>query len=166
MELCVYILIGAFKYEFVGRKIIMNPRDLAFEEQLRDLGAYTINLWFPEARAIPFNLEKDEKLLGVVFGRYKLRHSVSSSAIGRGALVATNRRIFLIDKKPMFTALDAIKYDEVRAVNFTKVSISGTVRLSMDVGDISVRTFNPKCAQIFVDAVNKVLFTKKPKTGF
>jgi hypothetical protein len=65
----------------------------------------------------------------------------------------------------MFTALDAIKYDEVRAVSFTKVSISGTVRLSMDVGDVSVRTFNPKCAQIFVDAVNKVLFAKKPKTG-
>ena len=100
----------------------------------------------------------------MVFGRYKLRHSVTSSSIGRGAVVATNQRVFLIDKKPMFMALDAIKYDEIRAVSFTKVSISGTVRLSMDVGDISVRTFNPKCAQIFVDAVNKKLFTKKPKS--
>ncbi len=142
----------------------MNPRDLAFEEHLRDLGAYTVNLWFPESRAIPSNLEKDEKIIGVVFGRYKLRHSVTSSSIGRGAVVATNQRVFLIDKKPMFMALDAIKYDEIRAVSFTKVSISGTVRLSMDVGDISVRTFNPKCAQIFVDAVNKKLFTKKPKS--
>ena len=142
----------------------MNPRDLAFEEHLSDLGAYTVNLWFPESRAIPSNLEKDEKIIGVVFGRYKLRHSVTSSSIGRGAVVATNQRVFLIDKKPMFMALDAIKYDEIRAVSFTKVSISGTVRLSMDVGDISVRTFNPKCAQIFVDAVNKKLFTKKPKS--
>ena len=142
----------------------MNPRDLAFEEHLRDLGAYTVNFWFPESRAIRSNLEKDEKIIGVVFGRYKLRHSVTSSSIGRGAVVATNQRVFLIDKKPMFMALDAIKYDEIRAVSFTKVSISGTVRLSMDVGDISVRTFNPKCAQIFVDAVNKKLFTKKPKS--
>ena len=141
----------------------MNPRDLTFEERLRDLGVFTINLWTPEARAMPANLEKDEVLIGVVFGRYKLRHSVTSSSIGRGAVVATNRRVFLIDKKPMFMALDAIKYDEIRAVSFTKVSISGTVRLSMDVGDISVRTFNPKCAQIFVDAVNKKLFSKKSK---
>ncbi len=141
----------------------MNPRDLTFEERLRDLGVFTINLWTPEARAMPANLEKDEELIGVVFGRYKLRHSVTSSSIGRGAVVATNRRVFLIDKKPMFMALDAIKYDEIRAVSFTKVSISGTVRLSMDVGDISVRTFNPKCAQIFVDAVNKKLFSKKSK---
>ena len=141
----------------------MNPRDLTFEERLRDLGVFTINLWTPKARAMPANLEKDEELIGVVFGRYKLRHSVTSSSIGRGAVVATNRRVFLIDKKPMFMALDAIKYDEIRAVSFTKVSISGTVRLSMDVGDISVRTFNPKCAQIFVDAVNKKLFSKKSK---
>ena len=141
----------------------MNPRDLTFEERLRDLGVFTINLWTPEARAMPANLEKDEVLIGVVFGRYKLRHSVTSSSIGRGAVVATNRRVFLIDKKPMFMALDAIKYDEIRAVSFTKVSISGTVRLSMDVGDISVRTFNPKCAQIFVDAVNQKLFSKKSK---
>lgn len=143
----------------------MNPRDLAFEEQLRELGACTVNLWMPEARALPASLEENEKLLGVVFGRYKLRHGSTSSLIGRGALVATNRRVFLIDKKPMFMALDAIKYDEIRAVNFTKVSISGTVRLSMDVGDISIRTFNPKCAQNFVAAVNKKLFTNSPNTS-
>jgi len=144
----------------------MNPRDLAFEEKLRTLGAYTFNLWLPEARAMPSNLEKNEELLGVVFGRYKLRHGSTSSLIGRGALVATNRRVFLIDKKPLFIAVNAIKYAEIRAVNFTSVSISGTVRLSMEVGDISVRTFNPKCARIFINAVNNELFKKDAKTNY
>ncbi len=136
-------------------KRLLQPSLHELRRILRRLGAVTYDLWLPETRSLPRFIYPDERITGIVYGRYK---QLGPNTIGRGALVATDRRILLIDKKPMFFRCDEISYRAISAITYSKVALSGTVTLHNRMGDITVRTFNDHCAQQFVKTIESHIF--------
>jgi hypothetical protein len=119
------------------------------------VGADRYDLWLPETHRLAAIIHADERIVGIVYGRYT---QAGEKVTGRGALVATTQRILLLDKKPMYERFDEISYGIVSAVSYTKAGIAGTVILHTRMGDISVRTLNKLCAQNFVEAIESKLF--------
>lgn len=120
------------------------------KQRLRELGAVRYDLVLPETKYLQAVIKPDETILGVVFGRYVRS---TSSTVGRGVLVATDQRLLLIDRKPLFTNVDEFAYDAVGGVKYAHAVLAGTVTVHVVGGDIKLRTFNDKCARIFTGAV-------------
>ena len=110
----------------------------------------------PETKTLPFVIHPDEQILGIVYGRYK--QSDNGEHVSRGALVATNHRLLLINKKPLFVKCEEISYRVINGITYSRVAIAGTVTLHTRMGDISLRTFNQRCAQNFVEAIEAGIF--------
>lgn len=122
---------------------------------LRKLGADLYDLWLPETHSVMSLLKPGERIDGIVYGKY---HQSLSNIEGRGALVATNKRVLLVDRKPLFSRDDDISYYAVSAVTYTSAGIAVAVVLHTRMGDIHVRTFNRKCAKNFVAAIEAQIF--------
>lgn len=131
----------------------MNKEQL--KRQLRALGADWVDLRFPETHAMPYVLHPGEEIRGIVYGRYKRD---DGRLIGRGALLATNERVLLLDKKPTYIRLDEVVYDAVSGITYGRVWFTATIMLHTKSGDIKIRTLNQKSAQPFVAAVEASIF--------
>ncbi len=125
------------------------------DTDLRTLGAVTYDLWLPETRTLPMIIHPDERILGIVYGRYKKEEG---NVVGRGVLVATNQRVILLDKKPLFVRCDEVGYGVISAITQSKVGVAGTIVLHTRMGTISIRTFNKKCAHNFMEAIEANIF--------
>jgi len=64
----------------------------------------------PELKELPKIMVKDEVIQGAVNGRYQG---------GFALLCVTNHRILIVDKKPLFLAVEDIRYDMISEVNYT-----------------------------------------------
>lgn len=124
---------------------------------LRLLGANEYDLLLPETRYIAQVLREGEVLLGAVYGKYE---KVNLPNTGRGLMVVTNRRILLIDKKPLFLQYDVIKFDMVSGVQYGKALFGEAVTLNTRMGNVIIRTFNDRCARHFVQTVEDMLFDR------
>jgi hypothetical protein len=122
----------------------------ALKDHLKLLGADWYDLLLPETHYLHKLVSPAERIVGVVYGRYKREHS---HLVGRGVLVATDQRVLLVDKKPMFLSCDEIIYRVISGVTYSKAGPAGTVTLHTRMGDIYLRTLNHKCARIFVQAI-------------
>lgn len=131
--------------------------------QLRSLGAFAYDLWLPETQHLLSVLQPNEKLLAVVYGRYTFEQ-MADTAIGRGVLVATDRRIMLIDKKPLYSRHDELSYYVVSGIDYNHVGPAGTLTLQSRVGNIHIRTFNQRCARRVVRAIENKIFGYSPTT--
>lgn len=136
----------------------VQERSELIKAELITLGADRYDLWLPETHRLATIIHAEEHIIGIVYGHYI---KVSDKITGRGALVATTKRVLLIDKKPMFEKCDELSYGVVSAVGYAKAGIAGTVVLHTRMGDISVRTLNKVCAQSFVEAIESKIFTFK-----
>lgn len=124
---------------------------------LRLLGADEYDMLLSETHILPRLLEADEQLFGAVYGKYK---KSPGNAAGRGMLVVTDRRVLLVDKKPLWLHYEEIKFDVLSAVRYGHVGIGTTITLSTRMGDISFRTFNNRCATQFVRAIEDILCSR------
>lgn len=124
-------------------------------ETLKDLGADAYDMRLPETNALHYIINPSERILGIVYGRYL---QLVDGLAGRGALVATNSRIFLVDRKPFFVQLNELSYRAVSGVAYGRMGLVGTVTLHSKTGDIRVRTMNQLCARSFVRAVEARLY--------
>lgn len=129
---------------------LLHDFSTATERRLKQLGAVTYDMLLPETNRLPLVLHPDEEVLGVVYGRYV--HTVKPM-IGRGVLVATDQRLFLLDTKPLFTSLDEFTYEAIGGITHTSILFIGTVTVHIAGGDIKLRTFNNRAAKNFVEAV-------------
>jgi hypothetical protein len=129
-----------------------------FKKHLQLLGADQFDLMLPETSTLLNTVLVSEIINGVIYGKYTQNNSVHST--GRGLLVATDHRILLIDKKPLFLKNDELSYSVVSDVNYNKAGIAGTVTIHSRTGDISIRTYNAKCANTFVEAIETKCFGK------
>ena len=123
--------------------------------ELKTLGAVQYNLLLPETKAIPTVLKSNEKILGLVYGRYKQE---KKGLVSRGVLLATDRRLILLNKKFMFKQSEEIGYQVISGVDYSRIAFASTVTLHTRLGDIHIRTFNPRCAKIFVAAIEHMIF--------
>ena len=122
------------------------------EQAVRRLGAVPYDLWLPETHVLPLIIQPSEQIKGIVYGRYK-QETGQNTIIGRGALVATDRRVLLVDRKPLFMKSTEIMYRVVSAVNYSRVGFAGTITLHTRLGNINLRTFNQNCAHHFIEAI-------------
>lgn len=113
-------------------------------EDLRRLGVTRYGLHRLASRYLPNVIHLDEQLGGVVYGRQE---------IGSVMLVATDRRVIFIDKKPLFINEDEIRYGVVSGVSFSHAGFGTTVTLHTRIRDYRIHTFNQKCAMRFVEYI-------------
>jgi nitroimidazol reductase NimA-like FMN-containing flavoprotein (pyridoxamine 5'-phosphate oxidase superfamily) len=91
-------------------------------------------------RYLPNIIREDEHVKGAVYGR---------SARGLAMLVATDKRIIYLERKPFFTATDEITYDVVSGVQ-TSHSLKTAIVLHTRLGNYELTYVNANCASIFV----------------
>jgi len=128
------------------------------KRRLTELGATRYDLLLPESHALINIIAPDEEINGIVYGRYK---QIVDNKEGRGALVATNKRVLLLDKKPMFTNSDEIIYPVISGIRSTKTGAGMTITLHSRVGDIRISTLNSRCANGFIKAIKSSIFVNQ-----
>jgi len=129
---------------------------------LRSLGADEYDLLLPETRYISQVLREGEVMLGAIYGKYE---KLNLPKTGRGLLIITDRRILLVDKKPLFLQYDEIKFDMVSGVQYGKALIGEAVTLNTRMGNVVMRTFNDRCARHFVETVEDMLCFRDKYAG-
>ncbi len=142
---------------------ILRQRQVAMRQRLALLGADNYDLHLPETYTLPLVISPTETIRGVLYGRYTLSGE-HETVLGRGVLVATDRRIVFLDKKPLYVRLDDISYDRVGSITFERVLFMSNVVLHTRMGDFHFRTFNHKAAHQFVSAIETELFNKKVRS--
>lgn len=135
--------------ELTGRAFELHANQI--DAELKACGATTYDIVLPETHYLHHVILPDEHIRGSVYGRYEL---------GRGALVATDRRILFIDKKLLFSHFDEIDFTVVGGVSRTRVWFSGVVTLHTRLGDYKIRTFNQKNARNFVQYIGTRFFER------
>ena len=130
--------------------------------ELRQLGADWYDMQLPETHVLPRVIHINERLVGVVYGRYKQKgrygQEPKTLSLGRGALVVTDKRVLFIDRKPLWLRCDEIPRDIISGVTYNQAWPAATIALHTRAGDFSIRTFNLRCAGSFVEAVEAVCF--------
>jgi hypothetical protein len=88
------------------------------EARLQKLG-FRFSRWFkPEIRELQHILMDNEEIVGAVQGRY---------FGGFALLVATDRRLLLIDKKIPYLSVEDIRYDMISEINYSARLFDATV---------------------------------------
>jgi hypothetical protein len=122
------------------------------QQELRDAGVSRYGMWTPESRYLPRMIHDNEHVKAVVHGW---------QPGGAVMLAATDRRIIFLDKKPFSVRNDEVSYDNVRGVSHYHAGFTSTIILHTQVQDYTVRTFNKKCIQQFIDYVELRSFEHK-----
>lgn len=90
------------------------------EDQLKRVGC-NFRFWGrPEIRELTKILMPGEVIAQAVNGRYEN---------GFAMLVATDHRLLLIDKKPMFLTLEDVRFDMIAEIDFSAQLFDGTVKI-------------------------------------
>lgn len=103
------------------------------EEQLKRVGC-NFRFWGrPEIRELCNILMQGETITQCVNGRYEG---------GFALLVATDHRLLLIDKKPMFLTLEDIRYDMVSEMDYSAQLLGATVHIITPNRKLSFTAWN------------------------
>jgi len=90
------------------------------EDQLKRVGC-NFRFWCrPEIRELCKILMPGETIAQAVVGRYEN---------GMALLVATDHRLLLIDKKPMFLTLEDLRFDMISEIDYNAQLFGGTVQI-------------------------------------
>lgn len=140
-------------WPFVNRQALINqsrPRAIIWddpkvhrariERELKAAGVSYFALSSAEAKYLPSIIHHNEHVSAAVFGRCKT---------GLVMLVATDKRIIFLDKKPLFANEDEINFQAVNGISWGAVGFGATVNLHTRVVDYHIRTLSRKSAEIF-----------------
>lgn len=119
------------------------------ERVLNDLkraGAGWYGMLKLETSYLPLLIHPDETLAAAVYG---------FNDDGSVMMVATDRRIIYLDKKPMFIKSDDITYDVVSGVSYGHTGPFTTVTLHTRLGDFSMHLVSLRCAKRFVEFIER-----------
>jgi hypothetical protein len=115
-------------------------------KQLEDIGVGYWGLTSPEAHYLPHVIHRDEQIEGAVYGKARA---------GSVLLVATDRRIIYLDRKPLFTNEEEIAYDVIGGVSHSHSGIGTSLTLSTRIKNYHIKTYNERCASGFVAAIER-----------
>lgn len=129
------------KRTWVAEPVNLPNHEDRITAELKGLGVSKFALGRMESRYLPQIIHADEHLGGVVYGHHE---------DGYAMLVATDKRVIFLDRKPFYVNEDEISYDIVSGINFSHAGVGSTVTLHTRIREYAFRTFNRKCAQQFV----------------
>jgi general stress protein 26 len=125
------------------------------KQELRAVGISGYGLRKAEGRYLPQLIHDDEHIKAAVYGR---------TDAGSAMLIATDRRVLYIDKKPFMTISDEISYEVVGGVGISReASLFVGVTLHTRMGDYAVRFVNPKSAKTFEQYIGMVRLEGSPQ---
>ncbi|MFT4532114.1 MAG: hypothetical protein ACI9T8_000124 [Candidatus Saccharimonadales bacterium] len=104
---------------------------LLLESQLKSLSLKFRLFGRAEVRELRRILHSGEQILHCIFGYYQG---------GSGILVATNKRILLVDKRPFFLNLESISYEKIRDVAFNLKFLQATLHLQSGMHKLTFRS--------------------------
>ena len=94
-----------------------------------------------EGRYLPYIIHDHEHIKAAVFGYQEA---------GFVMLVATDKRVLFVDKKPLFINQDEVTFDVVSGVKINETVAGATLKLHTRVKDYKLFTFNEKSAENFM----------------
>jgi general stress protein 26 len=125
------------------------------KQELRAAGISGYALRKAEGRYLPQLVREDEHIMAAIYGR---------TDRGSAMLVATDRRVLFVDKKPFMTMSDEISYEVVGGVGISQeAGLFVSVVLHTRMGDYAVRFVNPQSAKTFEHYIGKVRLEGSPK---
>jgi hypothetical protein len=128
--------------------VLMNEERI--KQELLAAGVSWYGLHKEESRYLPHIIYDDEHIGGAIYG-----HQGQESVM----LVATDKRVLYVDKKPLFIDEDEVRYEVVSGVELSRSLLGSTITLHTKVKDYKVRTMNHVCAERFARFVeNYCLF--------
>lgn len=128
------------------------PQDsVRIREELKAVGATAFGLSKFASRFLPHILHENEHIKGVVYGRYMAGGGFLRWA--EGMLVATDRRMIFVDRKPGFETVDELTYDIVSGVKKTYAWPFSSMTLHTRLGDYTIRFANNRCIETFMHYV-------------
>jgi hypothetical protein len=123
-------------------------------------GASVYGLLKAESRILPKIIHANETIMAVIYGRQQ-----SSSIM----VVATDKRIISLDKKPMVLLMDEFSYEVVAGLEFEIHTLFASLILHTPVKKYDIRFVNLRCADRFVRYVEtqriKSIRKKEDKTA-
>ena len=127
------------------------------KQQLRYLGVSRLALLTMESRYLPHLIHPDEFIQGVVYGQSKG---------GFAMLVATDKRVIFLNKKPLYVNEDEITFNVVSGVSHDHAGFGTTITLHTRLGDYAIQTLNEKCAQGFVEAIERLCIEQAKEANY
>jgi hypothetical protein len=113
-------------------------------QDLKRLGASTYGVRRFGSKYLPKIIHPDEYIGGIVYG---------FNEEGSVMLVATDRRVVFLNKKPLFFNEEEMTYDIVGGVSFGHAGLASTIILHTRMRDYKIKTLNEKCAFGFMKFV-------------
>lgn len=110
---------------------MIHKKEVTF--QLASLGVKFRFFGRPEIRELANVLNPGEQIHHIVNGFYQG---------GMALLVSTNRRLLLVDKKPLFLNLEDIRYEMISELDYVARFVDSTINLSMSNKQLSFRSYN------------------------
>lgn len=130
----------------VGYHASMDPVHLKrIREEIKAVNAGVIARMTPESWELARLIHHDEHIGGVIYGLYPG---------GLAWLVATDKRVIFLDRKPLFSSHDELTYDIVVGTTSTRAGLFVTVILHTRIHDYSISFVNPNSARIFIQYVD------------
>lgn len=111
------------------------------ESDLRKAGFKTYGFMKSETRELPHIIAEDEAIYGCIYGQHNG---------GSAMLVATDRRILFLDKKPMHLLLEEMTFERVVDIGVDWQPFFSKVTLNSRGEKYIFRYVNTRCARIFV----------------
>jgi general stress protein 26 len=118
----------------------LTPHQQRIKKELAEAGMTTYGQFKMSSRHLPKVIDEDEHIKGVVYG-----HCGSGLAM----LVATDRRVIYLERRPFFTSMDDISYDVVAGVKYVDAGIFPSVDLHTRMGDYSLTYVSQVAASRF-----------------
>ncbi len=109
-------------------------------KRLREVGLNWIEILRGEAQYLPLILHDEEKIGGAIAGR---------SDHGHIMIVATDRRVVVLDYKPLFKEAEDITYYVVAGLDIRSMGPVHTITLQTRLGDFKVTTLYGRAARRF-----------------
>ncbi len=134
---------------------------LAVKRQLREVGFTNKHWGWSGIRQLPLILDRDERIDRIITGFYSGGHAL---------VIATNKRIMIVDKKPMSFDAQEIHYEMVTEVEHYMGIFTAKLKihcLTTDLELTSIQKANIQTFAIYVDQrVNKIRLNMKNVTAW
>lgn len=106
-------------------------------------------------RHLPEIIAHDEHIKGIVYGRYTFGGEKAKTKWEEGTLVATDKRVIFLDKKPGYKFQEDIAYDAITDVDVSRTPIFSAVTLFSRVGNFSLLYARNRYVDKFVEYVER-----------
>lgn len=122
-------------------------------EELKAVGVTAFGMAKFASHFLPNVLHENEHIMGAVYGRYATGAGLQQW--NEGMLIATQRRIIFLDRKPGFEIMDELTYDVVSGMQKSYAWPFASITLHTRIANYTLRFANKACIDSFMRYVEE-----------